>query len=86
MLARSCDQALRGKRIAQVQIAQPKCLNLPPDAFADAVVGQAITGVRPRGKWALLALDRGDVLAVNLGMGGEVRLHSADAAPDSGAD
>lgn len=82
VLARSCDQALKGKRIGQVQVAQPKCLNLFPDAFADAVGGQAITGVRPRGKWALFALDRGDLLAINLGMGGEVRLHSADGEPD----
>jgi len=82
VLARSCDQALSGKRISQVQVAQPKCLNLPPGAFASAVERQAIVAVRPRGKWALFDLDRGDILAVNLGMGGEVRLHSADAVPD----
>ena len=82
VLARSCDEALTGKRISGVWIGQPKCLNVPPDAFTEAVVGQAIVGVRPRGKWALFALNRGDVLAVNLGMGGEVRLRSADEEPD----
>ncbi len=82
VLARSCDQALRGRRFSQVQIGQPKCLNLPPDAFADAVVGQAIVAVRPRGKWALVELDRGDILGINLGMGGEVRLRLPEEEPD----
>ena len=82
VLARSCDEDLKGKRISRVWVGQPKCLNLSPDAFAYVVLGQGIVGVRPRGKWALFSLDRGDILAINLGMGGEVRLRSADEEPD----
>lgn len=82
VLARSCDEALKGKRISEAVVGQPKCLNCLPEALADAVIGQTITAVRPRGKWALFSLDLGDILALNLGMGGEARLCSAGVRPN----
>jgi formamidopyrimidine-DNA glycosylase len=78
LLARSMDEALRGRRIAAVDVHQPRCLNLPPEDLARAVRGAAFVRTWQRGKWALARLDSGDILAFNLGMGGEVRLHSAD--------
>lgn len=81
VLARSMNQALRGRQIAAVVVNQPRCLNLEPEAFRQALSGRTIRGARQRGKWALLDLDSGDLLALNLGMGGEVRLHMPDEVP-----
>ena len=86
VLARSMESALRGRVIAAVEANQPKCLNLPPAEMAERLRGQRIGGVGRRGKWALLALDDGSTLALNLGMGGEARLHPPDAAPDPGRE
>jgi len=82
VLARSMDQALSGRSIAEVIVSQPKCLNLPEEEFRRAVVGRAFQRFAQRGKWVLADLDRHWTLALNLGMGGEVRLHAADEIHD----
>lgn len=82
VLARSMDEALRAKTVADVTVNQPKCLNLEPDAFRAQTVGRRLEGSRQRGKWALTGLDNGATLAQNLGMGGEIRLHGPDVDPD----
>jgi formamidopyrimidine-DNA glycosylase len=82
ILARSMDEALRGLAIADVTVNQPKCLNLPTDAFHEALVGRAFRQVGQRGKWALATLDDDATLAFNLGMGGEVRLRGPEETPD----
>ena len=82
VLARSLHQALRGKTIASLSVNQPRCLNCPPEALAQALIGRTVQAARPRGKWALIDLDSPDLLALNLGMGGEVRLHGAEEQPD----
>ena len=82
VLARSMDEALRGKTIAAVTVNQPKCLNVPPAAFRAQVVGRRLERFWQRGKWVLGELDDGATLALNLGMGGEVRLHAPDETPD----
>ncbi len=81
ILARSLDQALRGQQIAAVTANQPKCLNLAPEDLAAALIGRTIRRAWQRGKWALLDLDSGDLLALNLGMGGEVCLHACKEVP-----
>ncbi len=82
ILARSMNEALAGLTIADAQVNQPKCLNLPPDEFCRAIVGRTFREVSQRGKWALAALDGDLTLALNLGMGGEVRLHGPAETPD----
>ncbi|MDI7275195.1 MAG: bifunctional DNA-formamidopyrimidine glycosylase/DNA-(apurinic or apyrimidinic site) lyase [Anaerolineae bacterium] len=86
VLARSMDQALRGRRIESVDVHQPRCLNLAPAALSQAVLGATMTSARQRGKWALLELDSLDLLAINLGMGGEVCLHRPDELADPGRE
>lgn len=86
VLARSMDDALRSKTVADVTVNQPKCLNLPPETFRARVVGRRIEGVQQRGKWALADLDDGATLALNLGMGGEIRLHGPGETPDPGRE
>jgi len=82
ILARSMDQALQARTIAATVVNQPKSLNLPPEEFTRAVTGRTFRQVRQRGKWALADLDRDWMIAFNLGMGGELRLHGADETPD----
>ena len=82
VLARSLDQVLPGRSIAEVAVHQPKCLNRPEGEFRQAVVGRTFVRARQRGKWALADLDRDWTLALNLGMGGEVRLHGPEEVAD----
>jgi formamidopyrimidine-DNA glycosylase len=73
--AREIDAALTGRTVTAVTIFQPKCLNIPADAFIQCVVGQTFHGAQYRGKWILAALDDATLL-LNLGMGGEILLHA----------
>jgi len=75
VLANSMNEALRGKVIAEVTINQPKCLNVPPEDFSTRVKGRKLERFWQRGKWVIADLDDGSALALNLGMGGEMRLH-----------
>ena len=82
VLARSMDRALRGKRIAQVTVNQPKCINLDLREYRQALLGGRVKEARQRGKLAIVDLDNGWSLWFSLGMGGEVRLHGAEEEPD----
>ena len=82
VLARSMDRPLSGRSITEVIVNQPKCLNLPEEEFRHSVVGRAFQRFAQRGKWVLADLDRDWTLALNLGMGGEVRLHGPDEVAD----
>lgn len=82
VLARSMDKALAGKRIADVTVNQPKCINLNPELYHRALVGSRVQGARQRGKLAILDLDNGWSLLLSLGMGGEVRLHGPEENSD----
>jgi aryl-alcohol dehydrogenase-like predicted oxidoreductase len=82
VLARSMDQALRGRSITDMAVNQPRCLNRPEEEFREAVISRTFQRAWQRGKWALADLDRDWTLAFNLGMGGEVRLHGPDEIAD----
>lgn len=80
-LAQQMDTDLRGRRISALEVANPKCLNLPEEEFRALVVGKGIEGAAWRGKWCLLQLDGGDRLALNLNMGGNVVLYGPGEGP-----
>ena len=82
VLARSLDQALVGKALVSATVHQPRCLNRDPAALERLLAGRTICRVWQRGKWVLLDLDSGDILALHLGMGGEVRLHRPEDIAD----
>lgn len=82
VLAHSMDEALQGKRIAEVTVNQPKCINLEVEACRRALVGGRVERARQRGKLVILDLDNGWSVWFSLGMGGEVRLHSPQENPD----
>lgn len=76
VLARSMNQALSNRTIVDAVVNQPKCLNRSKKSFRLAVRGRTFIRCYQRGKWVLADLDQKWTLAFNLGMGGEIRLHS----------
>jgi formamidopyrimidine-DNA glycosylase len=83
VLAVSMNKALKGKVITGAQVNQPKCLNTTVKKFRNSIQGHRIEDIQQRGKWVILTLDGDYTLALNLGMGGEVRMHTQDEQPDS---
>ncbi len=82
-LARQMHRTLRGRRINEVEVKQPKCLNVPPSAFAELLCGKVVGRVTSRGKWIFAHLEPGATLLVSLGMGGDLLWHRPGAAvPD----
>lgn len=72
------DETLRGKRIAGVELLQPKCCNVSPEELTDRLVGASVEQVRHKGKWILTHLSNGQVQLLSLGMGADV-LYSQSA-------
>lgn len=79
-LARALDGAVTGRAIARVEVRSPSLLKTyaPP---VEALVGDAVTGVRRRGKWLLCATRAGRTLAVHLMTGGRLRRTDGAAGP-----
>ena len=82
ILARSMDQAITGRKIVGVTVNQPRVLNTKSKTFANRVVGRSVEHVFQRGKWVVCELDESWTILLNLGMGGEVRLHEPGEVPD----
>ncbi len=79
-LARQMNDLLSGKTIVQVEVLQPKCLNVSLEEFRVGLVGARLLGTRYRGKWILSETTQ-DWLLLNLGMGGEILLVNRSALP-----
>jgi formamidopyrimidine-DNA glycosylase len=80
-LSKQLNQRLVGKTITAIEVLQPKCLNLPVEAFQAALIGATLENATYRGKWILVHADRGWLL-FNLGMGGELLLVTPDSLPE----
>jgi len=81
VLARQMKAELVGKTFTNIEVLQPKCLNVPPETFVDALSGAQLLDVTHRGKWLFVETTQGWLL-LNLGMGGEVLLTTRDALPE----
>jgi formamidopyrimidine-DNA glycosylase len=69
------DRELRGRRVAGVDVVQPRCLNVPPEEFGEMLVHTQVNRVTSKGKWIFVDLEPGATLLLNLGMGGETLFH-----------
>lgn len=74
-LARQMTKELQGKRIASIELTQPKCLNMAPEKFRRRLAGKRTGETRVRGKWLFTKLNPSGNLLLNLGMGGDLRYH-----------
>jgi len=77
ILAKQMTRQLKGKQIADVNVTQPKCLNISPKRFR-RIVGKRIKETTSKGKWLFTDLHP-DVLLLNLGMGGDLIYHKNEA-------
>lgn len=68
--------------VRDVNVNQPKVLNQSVQTFRRTVINRTFRDFRQRGKWVLADLTDDWILAINLGMGGEIRLHDASEIPD----
>jgi formamidopyrimidine-DNA glycosylase len=69
------DRELGGRRVAEVDVVQPRCLNVPPGEFQRLLLHTQVTRVTSRGKWIFMDLEPGATFLLNLGMGGEALFH-----------
>ncbi|MBN1146743.1 MAG: hypothetical protein JXA78_05770 [Anaerolineales bacterium] len=79
--AREMQAALSGKTIRSIEVLQPKCLNVPAEAFVQSLSGARVLSVSQRGKWIFVETSQGWLL-LNLGMGGEILLRTRAALPE----
>jgi formamidopyrimidine-DNA glycosylase len=70
--ARQMDKRLKGKRIAEVEVRQPKNLNVPVSEFLKAIKGKTIDSVLSKGKWIFIKLDSAHYMLINLGMNADL--------------
>jgi formamidopyrimidine-DNA glycosylase len=72
VIARQMNSEIAGRRVAEVEVRQPKNLNMPVAEFKKAIVGKTVKEVHSRGKWAFIMLESKYNLLLNLGMGGDL--------------
>lgn len=72
VLSRQMTKEIVGKRISKVEVANPKCLNMPFEQFQGAVVGKTIKSVENKGKWLFIRLGSDHILLFNPGMGADI--------------
>jgi len=70
--ARQMDKSLKGKRIADVEVRQPKNLNIPVSEFLKKVKGKIVSSVSSKGKWIFIKLDSAYYMLINLGMNADL--------------
>jgi formamidopyrimidine-DNA glycosylase len=80
VLARQMKAELVGKTLTGIEVRQPKCLNVPEEAFVESLTGARLCDVTHRGKWLLVETTQGWLL-LNLGMGGEILLVTRETLP-----
>ena len=84
VLSNQMSEEVIGKEIANVEIFQPKNLNIPVDEFVTKIIGRMITSVKAKGKWLFLELSEDFFLLINLGMGGDLLyFRSGEVLPET---
>jgi len=77
VLSKQMNNEMSGKKIVEVEILQPKNLNIRVNEFIEKIVSCRIDSVKPRGKWLLTELSDELFLLINLGMGGDLLFFEA---------
>jgi len=72
VIASQMNKELAGKQVADVEVKQPKVLNVPVQEFQETARGRTVRGISSRGKWLFIKLDPGYFMPINLGMGAEL--------------
>ena len=82
-LSRQMSKELVGRRVSKVEVANPKCLNIPLKQFQKTIQGKTVRAVESRGKWVFIKISSNNVLLFNPGMGVDI-LHfkPSDTLPE----
>jgi formamidopyrimidine-DNA glycosylase len=72
VVARQMNKEIAGKRIANIEVKQPKNLNMPVKEFVETAVGKTVNNVTSKGKWIFVKLDSAYYLLINRGMNADV--------------
>ncbi len=81
VFARDMQKEMIGRSITEIEVLQPKCLNVPVEKFRAALSGARIVAVTAHGKWLKVETTQGWLL-LNLGMGGEILLTDRTHLPE----
>lgn len=79
--AREMQKELTGKTIKEIEVLQPKCLNVSARKFKSALEGAKLKGTTYHGKWLFTETSKGYLL-INMGMGGEILLVDKKSMPE----
>ena len=60
--ARDMHKELTGRTISNIEVLQPKCLNIPVEEFQAALTGARISKVSAHGKWLKVHTSQGWLL------------------------
>lgn len=71
-ISRQMDEVLYNKTVSDVEINQPKILNISPEEFTTEIKGKTFNSTRCVGKWIFSELLPEHHLLINLGMGGDI--------------
>jgi len=72
IIAEQMNKEIIGKRIAEIEVKQPKTLNIPVPQFVETAKGRTVGNVTSKGKWIFVKLDPEYLMLINLGMGAEL--------------
>ncbi|HWA61780.1 MAG TPA: bifunctional DNA-formamidopyrimidine glycosylase/DNA-(apurinic or apyrimidinic site) lyase [Caulobacteraceae bacterium] len=75
---RGLEPALAGARLARVEARRPDLRFPLPEGFVQRLTGARILELRRRAKYILAPLDRGETLAMHLGMTGRFEIEGLD--------
>ncbi len=79
--AKEMQKELTGKVIKEIEVLQPKCLNVSKKKFTTALAGAKLLGTTYHGKWLFTETTKGYLL-INMGMGGELLLVDRKSMPE----
>jgi formamidopyrimidine-DNA glycosylase len=72
VIAEQMNKEITEKRIVEIEVKQPKTLNMPVPQFIETAKGRTVGNVTSKGKWIFMKLDPGYFMLINLGMGAQL--------------
>ena len=78
ILSKQMEKEIIEKKIHEVEIHQPKNLNISPKQFIYSITGKMLSEIYSKGKWLFLKLEPNDYLLINLGMGADLLYFSSN--------
>jgi len=82
VIAGQMNKEIKGKCIVDVEVKQPKNLNMSIQKFVETTKGKMINNVTGRGKWIFLKLDPHYYMLIHLGMGAEILYFTSNKSPE----